>query len=98
MREWCTNVAWVHPATLSVIADSEDGSIYRRDLATDTLTESVSLTAGIGEAYTPTLVAGEGSGPENRRARQGLGGSIPSPSACWIDCAGGRAAMAPDCR
>ena len=44
-----------------MIANSEDGNIYRWNLATNTLTESVSLTDGIGEAYTPTLVGADGS-------------------------------------
>ena len=54
VREWCINTAAVDPFTHSVLANSEDGRLYRWDLATNTLSEAVTLTAGVGEAYTPT--------------------------------------------
>src|SRR6185295_17502181 len=52
VREWCINTAVVDPATDSVLANSEDGKLYRWDLATNTLSEKITLTAGLGEAYT----------------------------------------------
>ena len=60
VREWCINSAAVDPATHSVLANSEDGKIYRWDLHSNTFTEVVTLTSGVGEAYTPTLIAGDG--------------------------------------
>jgi hypothetical protein len=60
VREWCINSAVVDPATHSVLANSEDGKLYRWDLHTNTFPEVVTLTSGVGEAYTPTLIAGDG--------------------------------------
>lgn len=61
VREWCINTAAVDPATFSVLANSEDGRLYRWDLRTNTFTEALTLTDGIGEAYTPTLVGPDGT-------------------------------------
>ncbi len=41
----------------SILANNEDGMLYRWDLATNTLSQNVQLTTGLGQAYTPTLVA-----------------------------------------
>jgi hypothetical protein len=61
VREWCINTAAVDPATKSVLVNSEDGKLYRWSLATNTFSEVVTLTAGIGEAYTPTVVGPDGT-------------------------------------
>jgi hypothetical protein len=61
VKEWCINSAAVDPLTNSVLAGSEDGKLYRWDLSTNTLSQSVVLTPGIGEAYTPTLVGPDGT-------------------------------------
>ena len=61
VKEWCINNAVVDPATDSILVNSEDGNLYRWDLATDTLTQSITLTSGVGEAYTPTLVGPNGA-------------------------------------
>ncbi len=61
VREWCINSAVVDPFTDSILAGSEDGRLYRWDLATNTFTEAIILTEGIGEAYTPTLVGVDGT-------------------------------------
>jgi hypothetical protein len=60
VKEWCINSAVVDPATHSVIAGSEDGKLYRWDLVTNTLSQTLVLTPGLGEAYTPTLVGPDG--------------------------------------
>lgn len=60
VREWCINSAVVDPATDSVLANSEDGFLYRWDLASNSFTQRVELTSGIGEAYTPTIVGADG--------------------------------------
>lgn len=61
VREWCINAAVVDPLTGSILVNSEDGKLYRWDLATNTFTESIALTSGIGEAYTPTLIGQNGA-------------------------------------
>lgn len=60
VKEWCINTAAVDPFTHSVVAGSEDGKLYRWDLNTNSFTESVVLTAGLGEAYTPTVIGRDG--------------------------------------
>jgi hypothetical protein len=61
VKEWCINTAAVDPATDSILANSEDGTLYRWDLATNSFTQSVNLTSGIGEAYTPTVIGVDGT-------------------------------------
>jgi hypothetical protein len=61
VREWCINTAAVDPATKSVMVNSEDGKLYRWDLTTNALSQSMQLTNGIGEAYTPTVIGSDGT-------------------------------------
>jgi hypothetical protein len=61
VREWCINTAAVDPHTKSVMVNSEDGNLYRWDLTTNTLSETIKLSPGIGEAYTPTVVGNDGT-------------------------------------
>jgi hypothetical protein len=61
VREWCINDAAVDPATNSVLVNSEDGNYYRWYLPTNTLTEAVSLTTGIGQPYTMTVIGMDGT-------------------------------------
>jgi subtilisin family serine protease len=61
VHEWCINNAVVDPFTKCVLVNSEDGILYRWDLTTNTFTQQVTLTAGIGEAYTPTIVGKDGT-------------------------------------
>ncbi len=60
VKEWCINVAAVDPFTKSVFAGNEDGKLYRWDLTSNTLSQTNVLSAGLGEAYTPTLVGTNG--------------------------------------
>ena len=61
VREWCINTGAVDPFTKSVMAGSEDGTVYRWSLATNTFTEVFTLTPGIGEAYTPSIIGVDGT-------------------------------------
>jgi hypothetical protein len=58
--EWCINSAAVDPATKSILANNEDGKLYRWDLVTNTLSQAVVLTEGLGEAYTATVIGVDG--------------------------------------
>ncbi len=59
--EWCDNNAVVDPLTDSVLITNEDGKLYRWNLTTDTLTQSLALGAPLGQAYTPTLIGPNGT-------------------------------------
>jgi hypothetical protein len=59
-REWCINTMAADPGRKSILANNEDGVLYRWDLVTNTLSQSVKLNAGLGQAYTPTLVGADG--------------------------------------
>ncbi len=60
VREWCINTAVVDPSTKCAIVNSEDGKVYRWDFTTNSFTQSVVLTPGVGEAYTPSLIGPDG--------------------------------------
>jgi hypothetical protein len=59
--EWCVNTSVVDAAGGAVFAGSEDGHLYRWDLANNTLNQSVFLNAPLDEAYTPTLIGPDGT-------------------------------------
>jgi hypothetical protein len=59
--EWCINSAAVDTADDSVMVNSEDGILYRWDLATNTLAEQIPLNRPRPEAYTPTLIGPDGT-------------------------------------
>lgn len=61
VREWCINTAAVDPVHKSVFANSEDGKLYRWDLTTNSFSQIMVLSAGIGEAYTPTVIGPDGT-------------------------------------
>lgn len=61
VREWCINTAAIDPFSRSAMVNSEDGVLYRWDFTTNTFTQRVRLTSGRGEAYTPTVIAADGT-------------------------------------
>ncbi len=61
VREWCINTAAIDPFNKSALVNSEDGVLYRWDFTTNTFTQSVRLTSGRGEAYTPTAIGADGT-------------------------------------
>ncbi len=61
VKEWCINSAAVDIPGKSIMANSEDGNLYRWDLTTNTFSQKIALTAGIGEAYTPTVIGVDGT-------------------------------------
>lgn len=61
VREWCVNTVAIDAAKHSAIVHSEDGKIYRWDFHTNTLIEPLTLTPGIGEAYTPSVIGVDGT-------------------------------------
>ncbi len=61
VREWCINTAAVDAAGRCAFVNNEDGKIYRWDFTTNTLIQAVTLTAGIGQAYTPTVIGVDGT-------------------------------------
>ncbi len=87
VREWCINSAVVDPATNSILANSEDGKLYRWDLTTNTLSESITLTSGIGEAYTPTLIGANGEVFAVNNAT--LYAIVPEPGVAGLVLSGG---------
>ncbi|MDQ6859752.1 MAG: hypothetical protein M3032_01155, partial [Verrucomicrobiota bacterium] len=61
VREWCINTAAIDPATKSALAGAEDGKLYRWSFETNSFSEVLTLTNGVGEAYTPTMVGVDGT-------------------------------------
>jgi hypothetical protein len=61
VTEWCINSTAVDPATGSILVNNEDGVLYRWLPSTNVLQESVVLTPGVGEAYTPTVIGMDGT-------------------------------------
>lgn len=59
--EWCVDTIAVCPQTDSLILNSEDGNMYNWNLGLNQITQSIELTGGIGEAYTPTVLGGDGT-------------------------------------
>ena len=80
VTEWCINTAVVDPATDSILVNNEDGKLYRWDLSTNSLTQVFTLTAGLGEAYTPTLIGPDGAVYAVNNATLFAVGALPEPA------------------
>ncbi len=61
VHEWCVNSAAVDPNGKAIFINSEDGKLYRWDLTVGTLTQSIWLDNGYGQAYTPTAIGPDGT-------------------------------------
>ncbi|HKE55561.1 MAG TPA: Ig-like domain repeat protein, partial [Pyrinomonadaceae bacterium] len=61
VKEWCINASAVNPATKSVFFDSEDGHLYRWNLATNSLDQAIILNPGVGQPYVPTVIGPDGT-------------------------------------
>jgi hypothetical protein len=61
VKEWCINTAAVDPASDSILVNSEDGFLYRWDLGTNQLSQSIRLSSGLAQAYTPTAIGADGA-------------------------------------
>jgi hypothetical protein len=61
VKEWCINTAAVNPATNSIFVPNEDGRLYRWNVATNSFAQAVTLSAGIGEPYVPSLIGPDGT-------------------------------------
>ena len=83
--EWCDSNAVVDPATDSVLITSEDGRLYRWNLTTNTLTESITLGSGLDQAYTPTLIGPDGG---VYAMSNGLLSGVGVPLTTWTGVAG----------
>ena len=59
--EWCINSAVVDVVNGVVIANSEDGHVYRWHLATNTLSQMMTLNPPVPEAYAMTLIGPDGT-------------------------------------
>jgi hypothetical protein len=59
-REWCVNTAVVDAAARAAYMNSEDGRAYKWDFTANALSESVVMNAGLGQAYTPTVMGPDG--------------------------------------
>jgi hypothetical protein len=65
----------------SVLANSEDGKLYRWDLTTNCFTQVQTLTAGLGEAYTPTVIGPDGTVYAINDSKLFAVGAVPEPAA-----------------
>ena len=61
VQEFCINAPAVNPATKTVYFDSEDGHLYRWNLATNSVEQGVVLTPGILQPYVPTVIGPDGT-------------------------------------
>jgi hypothetical protein len=61
VREWCINSTAISPGSGSIFSPSEDGHIYRWNLAENSLSEVFRLGPGVGAPYVPTVLGPDGT-------------------------------------
>jgi len=61
VKEWCINSAAIDLVNKAALVNSEDGKLYRWDFVSNTLSNVITLTPGVGEAYTPTVIGPDGT-------------------------------------
>lgn len=61
VMEWCINSAAIDPLSDSILVNSEDGILYRWFPDTNVFEQSVVLTQGATQAYTPTVIGMDGT-------------------------------------
>lgn len=61
VREWCVNSAVLDLSRGCILVTGEDGILYQWHLASNSFTQRLPLTTGIGQAYTPTSIAPDGT-------------------------------------
>ena len=54
------NTAAVDPITSSVLINSQDGVLYRWHLPSNSLSERITMNAGVAQSYTPTAIGPDG--------------------------------------
>ena len=59
--EWCLNSAAIDLVNGLVFANSEDGHVYRWNLATNRITAVMTLNPPVPEAYTMTVIGPDGT-------------------------------------
>jgi hypothetical protein len=60
VKEWCVNTAAVDPLTSAVLMNSEDGTLYRWHLPSNSFTQRIALNNGYAQSYTPTAIGPDG--------------------------------------
>jgi hypothetical protein len=60
VKEWCVNTAAVDPFTNSALMNSEDGTLYRWDLPSNSFSERIAMNAGVAQSYTATVIGPDG--------------------------------------
>ncbi len=61
VKEWCINTVAIDTVGKCACVHSEDGNVYRWDFTTNTFTQTLNLTSGLGEAYTPSVIGVDGT-------------------------------------
>jgi len=61
VREWCVNTVAIDPFTKCAVVHNEDGNVYRWDFASNSLTQTLNVSTGLGSAYTPSVIGVDGT-------------------------------------
>jgi hypothetical protein len=61
VTDWCVNAAALDPVSKAILATNEDGRLYRWDFNNARFLDSISLTEGRIQAYTPNAIGPDGT-------------------------------------